>query len=158
MLSSCGQEGVIPPDDMVSLLTEMYVIDGCIEASDNRPEGLDSLEVYAPVIEKYGYVKDDFRNALNFYLHHPSDLSKIYSKVQKKLESSGKKIDISDNEELPDVLEEPDLGFDKVADDEPGDIVPENRHEDKPKETTRRNSRKKLSKKELKELEKSLEE
>ena len=89
LLPGCRPEGVIPPDDMESLLADFYRADATIETVNEllEPVSVDSMRVYLPIVESYGYTKDIFRNSLDYYLHHPDKLTKIYGKVRTQLEN-----------------------------------------------------------------------
>ena len=89
LLPGCRPEGVIPPEDMESLLADFYMADATIETVNEvlEPVRVDSLRVYLPIVESYGYTKDVFRSSLDYYLHHPDKLAKIYGKVRTRLES-----------------------------------------------------------------------
>ena len=88
-VSGCRPEGIIPPDDMVSLFTGFYEADACIESAEQgRSEmyrRIDSLRVYRPILAQYGYTAEDFRASLRYYLTKPDELSDIFDKVCDRL-------------------------------------------------------------------------
>ena len=89
LLSGCRPEGIIPPDDMVNLFTEFYEADACIETAGNRSSEvvrhIDSLRVYEPIIERYGYTRDAFLESLTYYLRKPDEITSIYDQVYERL-------------------------------------------------------------------------
>jgi len=116
MSSGCQPEDIIPRDDMVVLLSEFYKADACIDAATatySKSLGLDSLRVYQPVVEQYGYTKELFRSSVEYYLHRPDDMNKIFKKVTARLRKEAEKMsDVYDDdgsirEEQEDVLDEP---------------------------------------------------
>ena len=156
---SCKSDGVIPPEDMSALLAEMYILDGCIELADSRPEGLDSLEIYAPLIESRGFTKELFRHSIEHYLRHPSDFSKIYSRVQKELEAKGHSVDMYEVEETGELEEKPEGADVEEGKDAASELAPapdSGENKQVQKEDRNRSARRKMTKKELKELEKRL--
>ncbi len=181
MSSGCQPEGIIPRDDMVALFSEFYKADACIDAANasfGRTGGMDSLRVYQPVIEQYGYTKEMFRSSVEYYLHRPDELNKIFNKVNVRLKkeaektSDGEEDDGKIREEQEDELEEPgedELEVkeqkDKVIDIREG-VEPEIEKEDvlkeeKPEpvlEKKDRNKpvRKRLTKKDMKRLEEAM--
>ena len=103
--SGCQPEGIIPPRDMETLFAEFYLTDACVETMNSvsgsptfRP---DSLRVYQPLIEKHGFTEDEFRASLAYYLHHPSDMVKIFKHVRVRLEQEADRpVDRMDTEEV----------------------------------------------------------
>ena len=114
--SGCKPEGIIPSGDMETLFAEFYLSDACIE-SMNAVSGSptfrpDSLRVYQPVIEKHGFTEDEFRTSLAYYLHRPSDMTKIFKHVHVRLEQEAdrriERVDIEEEE-----VEEEEAGQEK---------------------------------------------
>ena len=112
--SGCRPEGIIPPGEMETLFAEFYLADACIETV-NAEEGSplfrpDSLRVYQPLIEKHGFTEDEFRASLAYYLHRPSDFSKMFKHVRVRLEQEADRpVDWVDTEDAEDVGEEIEL-------------------------------------------------
>ena len=182
--SGCRPEGIIPPSDMENLFAEFYLADACIETTNAeagsptfRP---DSLRVYQPIIEGHGFTEDEFRTSLAYYLHRPSDMSKMFKHVRVRLEQEADRpvarIDTEDAEEVEDRidLEEEDgavtkhpkgivkEGVEPALEREPGDLPevkrapdltpkPEKKPDPKPSR-----KRKKMTKEDLKRLEEGL--
>ena len=89
LLTGCRPEGIIPPDDMVNLFTEFYEADACIETlgygNYEITKHVDSLRVYEPIIERYGYTKEMFRESLTYYLRKPDEIIPIFDRVYDRL-------------------------------------------------------------------------
>ena len=184
--SGCQPEGIIPRDDMVVLLSEFYKADACIDAANasyTRAQGLDSLRVYQPIVEQYGYTKEIFRSSVEYYLHHPDDLNKIFKKVTARLKKESVKMsdayadDGRIQEEQEDVLDEPGDAPEEVMEiielkDEEDEIViregvepeiekPDELKLDKPapqeeRKAPKKPTRKKITKKDMKRLEEAM--
>ena len=77
-LASCGKRSrVIPRGDMARIYAEMFVIDQRIYF-DREARGMaDSLLVYEPIFEKYGYTSDDYRQSMAHYIKDPDRYARI---------------------------------------------------------------------------------
>ena len=77
-LASCGKKSrVIPRGDMARIYAEMFVIDQRIYF-DREARGMaDSLLVYEPIFEKYGYTSDDYRQSMAHYIKDPDRYARI---------------------------------------------------------------------------------
>ena len=84
LLPGCKQEGIIPPGDMESLLADFYKADATIQLLNegSTPVALDSMRVYLPIVESYGYTKDEFRASLEHYLHRPDQMAKMFKHLR----------------------------------------------------------------------------
>ena len=92
--SGCKDEGIIPPDEMASLLASFYQADAYVELAQEDVHGkdpFDSLRIYRPLLEERGYTDEDFRVALEYYLHNPKTLVKICEKARDQLEREADK-------------------------------------------------------------------
>ena len=92
ILSGCRPEGIIPPDEMVDMLTAFYEADAVIETAGSATSEItrhtDSLRVYGPIIERYGYTAETFRESLTWYLRKPDEIISIYDKVLARVTKS----------------------------------------------------------------------
>ena len=74
---------------MVTLFSEFYEADACIETAGDRTSEIsrqvDSLRVYQPILAHHGYTREDFRTSLEYYLRRPDDLSSIFDKVHARM-------------------------------------------------------------------------
>ena len=179
--SGCKPEGIIPRNDMENLFAEFYMADACVETMNTTAgNGLfhpDSLRVYQPIIEKQGYTEDMFRESLDYYLHRPAEMVKIFKHVRVRLEEEAdrpvERMDTEeiDEEEAPEeengeVTEKPKEGIEPEIEREPGNIPavkPSQQVEEKPepkpehkKEPKPAKKRKRMTKQDLKRLEEEL--
>ena len=163
MAAGCRQEGIIPPDDMASMLADFYMADACLEVSSQAAVKYDNHRIYEPIVESYGYDKEIFRASMDWYLHHPDKFEKIFKRTHaklKQLDSDAAKLIEHDEEEVlahPRMVEEgaePDIEAPAISEgpEGPGDVEKPVR---KPKAEKRQ---KKMTKKDLKRIRKELEE
>ncbi|MBQ9471176.1 MAG: DUF4296 domain-containing protein [Bacteroidales bacterium] len=78
-LSGCRSRMVIPEDDMVRVLTKLYLTDATQfgrEAAPGQP-----MLYYEPVLERYGYTMQQFDSSLRYYSSRPEVLDQIYDHV-----------------------------------------------------------------------------
>ena len=167
LLPGCRPEGIIPPEEMSSLFAAFYQADASVELAQEMTTGehlhYDSIRVYRPILEEHGYTEEMFRASLNYYLHNPAKLVKICDRACDWLENEAdKEIDEEEMEKEEDTalaetgtgegtepaIEEPAAPSDStVAAD--STAAPE-------KKAPRRTKRKKMTRQELKQLEKDL--
>ena len=173
--AGCKPEGIIPRNDMVSLFCEFYLADASINverATGESLRGVDSLRVYLPIIQQHGYSKDEFRTSLEYYMHRPDDMEEIFKRVHTNLEQETKRlaedeagmsnrrihmdveeVEEPEPEERPAVVKEVKERKPKkevIADKEDKEKVEEKVEEEK------KPLRRKMTKKELKQLEEGL--
>ncbi len=79
---------IIPRDKLVNLLVDLHLADAF--ASDYQlPQQLrtiDSLNLYASVLSKYGTDKASFDSTMKWYAYHPKKLDALYDEVFGKLD------------------------------------------------------------------------
>jgi len=181
MSSGCQPEGIIPKDDMAALFSEFYKADACIDAANasfGRTVGMDSLRVYQPIIEQYGYTKEMFRSSVEYYLHRPDALNKIFNKVSARLKKEAEKTSDSEADdgkireeqedegiEIPEgvepEIEKEDLLKEEKPEIEKAEVLKEVLKEEEPepvleKKDRNKSTRKRLTKKDMKRLEEAM--
>lgn len=76
----CRNRVVIPEDDMVRVLTKLYLTDASrFEAEKDRND--EPTLYYEPVLERYGYTVQQFDTSLRYYSSRPEVLDQIYDRV-----------------------------------------------------------------------------
>lgn len=93
--SGIDPEIVIPEEDMVEVLTELYLAEGLLNYPPVRGEYMDkdSTENYIDVISKYGYTKMRVDSSMKFYfIDEPDTYEDIYNRVIENL--SGMEADV----------------------------------------------------------------
>lgn len=81
---SCGERSRITRGDLIDILTEMHLADATIMEDLYAGELnaiADSLLVYKPILDKYGYTYKDFTQSLVFYSKNPRKLNDLYEDV-----------------------------------------------------------------------------
>lgn len=186
LLAGCRPDGILSRDGMASLLTDLYMVDGCVESAYVSQQPWDSLDMYEPMLEAHGVTPEAFVASLDYYLRHPDDFAKVYKSVTRRLEDEIRKaeeLEMKAEQEAEEAEEaerraaEEDAMDEAPQVDERSESVEEiwdseealtlekriGKQEEKPvkepqkPEKKRRNARKRLSKEDLKELEKQLE-
>lgn len=79
-LAGCRNRVLISEDDMVRVLTKLYLTDASrfnVEA-DSASE---HMLYYEPVLERYGYTVQQFDTSLRYYSSRPEVLDQIYDRV-----------------------------------------------------------------------------
>ena len=89
--TSCGDDGnkvkksrIIPPNKLVSLLTDLYISDGLLSYPPIKQkfEMKDSIMNYIDVINSHGYTKEDLDHTIKYYFEKDlGKLEKIYDQV-----------------------------------------------------------------------------
>lgn len=73
----------VPEDKMVSILSDIHVLEAKLEG-DNMPQ--DSLAsylkyYYSSIFEEHGVEEEKFKATLDYYEHHPTKMDELYEKV-----------------------------------------------------------------------------
>lgn len=81
----CSKSEVIPDRELEKITREMFLVNAYAQAQSIRT---DSLDIYTPILEKYGYTQDDFFNTLaNFQKRKSARLSDVIESTIASLES-----------------------------------------------------------------------
>lgn len=84
--SSCTEEAEVPRKAMVNIYYDMYIADQLIESVPELRTQADTMSVYPPIIEKYGYTAEQFLSSEKFYLQDPEKYVVMMKKVKSRLE------------------------------------------------------------------------
>jgi hypothetical protein len=87
-LVSCSKQKIIPENVLAEIIYEMYITDVVLltrESSIIRHK--DSLKIYDPVVEKFGYSFDDLRRTFLKYTAEDGRLQSVLNKVAKRIEA-----------------------------------------------------------------------
>ena len=74
-----------PQKKMIQIYYEISLLDQYVEHNPQMRAQSDSMKVYAPLLDKYGYTEEEFINSINFYLRDPEKFLKILQAVETKL-------------------------------------------------------------------------
>lgn len=93
--SGINKSDVIPEDEMVGILSDLYITDGLLNYPPLRSEfsEKDSIETYLDVIHEHGYTKEQVDKSMEYYfIDRPKKYAAIYDRVIEKL--SGMEADL----------------------------------------------------------------
>ncbi len=80
-LAACRNNSIIPENDMVRVLTKVYINEGLLLDIDRSKNNIDNMLFYEPILEQYGYTRKQFDSSVLYYSHHPEILDRIYDQV-----------------------------------------------------------------------------
>jgi hypothetical protein len=74
---------VLPADSMVSLLTDIHVVDGIISALKEKKKPVSHLseEYFDLVLKKHSMNRETFEESMRYYAYHTEELNRIYEQV-----------------------------------------------------------------------------
>lgn len=98
--ASCGKdEGeVIPRKDLAKIYAEMLMTDQWIMMTPNVRLIADTSLVYAPIMERYGYDREDYARSVDHYMNDPERFSKILRETGEILEARLKDLELRKEE------------------------------------------------------------
>lgn len=87
MIYSCSKPGIISKKTMSEIYYDIYITDQNI--LNNPPlRGIpDTILVYEPIFNKYGYTFTEYSNSVKYYLQRPDQFLLIFEKTKKMLEN-----------------------------------------------------------------------
>ncbi len=83
---SCEEHRTIPRKKLSKIYYEMYLADEALSSSRKLRRMTDSLQLYEPIFNKYGYTTDDYLYTVDIYLENPAKYRKIFDRTKKMLE------------------------------------------------------------------------
>ena len=89
LLAGCSKKNIIPDSDLEKITKEMFVVNAY---AANQQLNTDSLDIYTPILKRYGYTHEDFFNTLaNFQKRKSARVSDVVEAAIASLEglSSG---------------------------------------------------------------------
>jgi len=90
-LFSCNStpNGIIKPDEMASLLTDIHIADGSVANISQAPDTLYKYATgkYVVVFNAHHTDSTQFKNSFRYYTVHPDELTSIYEQVTKNIET-----------------------------------------------------------------------
>ncbi len=82
---SCDRHEIIPKKDLAEIYYEMYMTDEAIAKDRNLRRMTDSLHLYEPIFNKFGYTTEDYLHSVEHYLEDPEKYGKIFELTKKLL-------------------------------------------------------------------------
>lgn len=89
---SCGRARVIPRGKLEDIYAEMFLTDQWLRDNQDVKKTADTLLVYEPIFNRYGYTTDDYLKTVEHYMREPDKYAKILKKTAKKLEKKESEI------------------------------------------------------------------
>jgi len=76
----------VPEEKMVSALTDIYTVEGYLDAETGATKDSLAQIYYAQVLSKYNIAKPDFDSTVIYLYHQPARMESIQNKVLEKLQ------------------------------------------------------------------------
>lgn len=89
---SCGKARIIPRGKLVDIYAEMFLTDQWLRDNQDIKKTADTLLVYEPIFNRYGYTTDDYLKTVEHYMREPDKYAKILKNTAKKLEKKEKEL------------------------------------------------------------------
>lgn len=91
---SCSRRGrIIPPETMEQIYFDLFVVDQIITQDSKTRRMADTMLVYEPIFEQYGYDTDDYNRSQAYYLQDPERHSKLIKRVITRLDQEKERVD-----------------------------------------------------------------
>lgn len=92
----------IPKEVLVDVLVDLHLVDGITNDRKfyRKYEGVDSIDVLGPVLEKYEITEQMFDTTIFEYSRHPDQMDEVYNQVLMKLNIM---LDENDQEEEEEI-------------------------------------------------------
>ena len=86
-LSSCREkESIIPKDIMSQIYYDIYMTDEAVDVNYGLRRMADTMRIYEPIFNKYGYTTDDYNRSVDFYLERPDKFEDVFEDTKTMLE------------------------------------------------------------------------
>ncbi|MBQ9475505.1 MAG: DUF4296 domain-containing protein, partial [Bacteroidales bacterium] len=76
--ASCSERTPIPRKTMQRIYYDMMLADSSVEILPDARMASDSVGIYQPIIEKYGYTVEQFLSSQEMLLQNPEKLMKLF--------------------------------------------------------------------------------
>jgi len=86
LISCSNRAKVIPLKKLQKIYREMFFTDEWIKSSASLREKSDSMVVYEPIFNKYGYTTEDYLKSIDHYLKDPKKYEKSIKDLKTSLE------------------------------------------------------------------------
>lgn len=86
-LSSCrDRKDIIPKGTMSKIYYDIYMTDEAVDANYGLRRMADTMRIYEPIFNKYGYTTEDYNRSVNFYLERPDKFEDVFEDTKTMLE------------------------------------------------------------------------
>jgi hypothetical protein len=111
---SCSKQKIIPEDTLSEIVYRMNIADVVLFARESPAiQFKDSIRVYEPIVEKFGYSFDDLRRTFLKYTSEDEKLQSVFMKVAKRIEEE--KNLYTEPARIEKLLENMNVGADSVV-------------------------------------------
>ncbi|MDR1130050.1 MAG: DUF4296 domain-containing protein, partial [Prevotellaceae bacterium] len=90
VLISCSKQKIIPEKVLVEIVYKMQITDAVLSTHEPSIFHKDSMRIYEPVVEKFGYSLEDLRRTFLKYADQDGKLQSVLSEVSLKIENEKK--------------------------------------------------------------------
>ena len=91
-LSCSSKREYIPERTVAEIMEKMWLADQYYQLRRNMASQLDSVNMYASIIEDYGYTIEDYRNSVTYYLTRPHGISDIITIAHNNLKEKAEEL------------------------------------------------------------------
>jgi hypothetical protein len=84
---SCGKQKIIPEEVLTEIIYKMYLTDAVLLTREPSMPHKDSMRIYEPLVEKFGYNFDDLRRTFLKYTAEDGKLQSVLKEVAKKIDA-----------------------------------------------------------------------
>jgi len=97
----------IPREELVDLIVDLHMIDGITNDRKfyRKYEGVDSIDMFGPILEKYQVSREMFDTTMYEYSRYPEIFDQVYNDVLMKLNI------MLDENDLGDILKEDEINL-----------------------------------------------
>ena len=86
-LSSCREkESIIPKDIMSQIYYDIYMTDEAVDVNYRLRRMADTMRVYQPIFNRYGYTTEEYNRSVNFYMERPDKFEDVFEETKTMLE------------------------------------------------------------------------
>lgn len=94
VLASClHRSRVIPAAKLSDIYVDMFMADQWVAQNQRARKTADTSNLYAPILEKYGYTVEDYDASVKHYLRKPDKYAKILKSAGAKLNRQAKRLE-----------------------------------------------------------------
>lgn len=92
-VASCSRErAAIPEKTVAEIMQKMWLADQYYLVKRDKSSILDSVNMYASIIEDYGYTIEDYRSSVSYYLTRPHGITDIIKEANNNLKRESERL------------------------------------------------------------------
>ncbi|MBQ7773380.1 MAG: DUF4296 domain-containing protein [Bacteroidales bacterium] len=100
LLPGCDEGAPIDKKTMSDIVADMYLADQYVERTPSLMVQVDSMRLYAAIMDKYGFTVEDYNSSMRYYLQEGHSYGDILRSAYSRLEKREKELDaITQSEE-----------------------------------------------------------